>query len=163
MNSVPCVEDVGSTGKSSHLKYHCRRSQERSGTLLIQTLTKCSWQGSRQDNLCGMFIEDSDMARLSPSKPCPEPLGRIPAKATQLTPYSSAPCSSPASTSGFQSDSTGIQLEPFTVSARRLFSRINKRDQLPVQLHKHHRQDKGRGREPLSAALSLSSQFGILR
>lgn len=41
-------------------------------------------QGSRQHNGCGMLTKDSDMARLSPSKPRPEPLGRIPAKATQL-------------------------------------------------------------------------------
>lgn len=36
MTSVPCVEDAGSVGKGSHLKYHCRGSQ-RSGTQLTQT------------------------------------------------------------------------------------------------------------------------------
>lgn len=161
MYSVTCVEVAGFMGKGSHLKYLTQViSQE---IWLTQTLTKCSWQGSQQYNLCGMFTEDSNMARLSPFKTCPEPLGRIPAKATQLPPYSSASHSSPGATSGIQSDSTALQLKPFSVLVRIVFSWINKWDQLPVQLHKHQSQDKGREREPLSAAVSLSSQFSLLR
>lgn len=164
--SATCVEVVGSMGKGSHLKYHSRWSQERSSAQLTQTLTKCSRYGTRQYHLGGTLIEDSDIARLSPSKSHPGLQGRVPAEATQLTPYSSAPCSSPGATSGFLADSTGTALQLkrklFTFSVKLAFSCINKLDQLAVQLHKHQSQRKGGGREPLSAAVSLSREFSHL-
>lgn len=112
MYPVPCVEDVGSMGKGSHLKYHCRWSEDRCGTQLTDT-----YQGLLPGKQAAQFvwdvIKDSDIARLSPSKPCPELLGRIPTKATQLCSLLIPRCHLWLPALQHRFTSTDIQLKPF--------------------------------------------------
>lgn len=168
MYSITYVEVAGFMGKGSHLKYlmqvisreiwHPANTDTYQVLLAGKPAVQFGWDVHRRQ-WHGKTEPIENLSRTTGKNPCQ---GHT-AHSSQLCFLLVPRCHLWVPVRQHRYTSTALQLKPFSVLVRIVFSWNNKWDQLPVQLHKHQSQDKGRERESLSAAVSLSSQFSLLR